>query len=77
MDVMQEVAHRSGVRVRLVPLPWKRVLRPLEEGQIDGFFGGYKTPDREAVAVFLDTPMSWAVLSIFDSKCLVFGCIAK
>ena len=77
MDVMQEVAHRSGVRVRLVPLPWKRVLRPLEEGQIDGFFGGYKTPDREAVAVFLDTPMSWAALSIFDSKCLVFGCIAK
>ena len=65
MDVMQEVADRSGIKVRMVPMPWKRVLKELEEGQIDGFFGGYKTPERAAVAVFLDTPMSWAVLSVF------------
>ena len=68
IDVMQEVADRSGIRVRMVPLPWKRVLKELEEGQIDGFLGGYKTPEREAVAAFLDTPMSWAVLSIFVRK---------
>ena len=44
--------------MRLVPLPWKRVLRQLEEGQIDGFFGY--------------APWSWAVLSIFVRKGEVF-----
>ena len=73
MDVMQEVATRSGLKIRMVPLPWKRVLKELGEGQLDGFFGGYKTPEREAIAVFLDTPMSWAVLSVFVRKGEVFS----
>ncbi|WP_319406100.1 transporter substrate-binding domain-containing protein [uncultured Desulfosarcina sp.] len=68
IDVIQEVADRSGIKVMLVPLPWKRALKMIEEGTIDGSFGGYKTPEREAFAVFLDTPLSWAVLSIFVRK---------
>lgn len=72
IDVMQEVAERSGITIRMVPLPWKRVLKELAEGQIDGFFGGYKTPAREAAADFLYMPMGWAVLSIFVRKGEVF-----
>ncbi|GAB6910010.1 hypothetical protein DESC_260127 [Desulfosarcina cetonica] len=68
LDVMREVAKRSGVMVEMRPLPWKRVLRDLETGHIDGFFGGYKTPEREELAEFLDVPMGWATLAVFVRK---------
>jgi len=68
MDVMQEVADRSGVKVVLKAMPWARVLAEMKEGIIDGSFGGYKNAEREEVAMFLDVPMSWNTVSIFVRK---------
>ncbi|WP_155324778.1 substrate-binding periplasmic protein [Desulfosarcina ovata] len=65
IDVMNQVADRSGFRVALKPLPWKRALMAMEAGLVDGSFGGYKTPEREAFAVFLDMPIGWSILSIY------------
>lgn len=68
LDVMQEVAARSGIEVVLTPKPWARVLKEVEAGSIDGAFGGYKTPEREQTAVFLDAPMAWTVIFLFVKK---------
>ena len=68
IDVMQQVADRSGIHVELKPLPWKRVLLEMKSGTVDGFFGGYKTAERETFSLFVETPISWSMLSIFVRK---------
>ncbi|MBU1169393.1 MAG: transporter substrate-binding domain-containing protein [Proteobacteria bacterium] len=68
LDVMQEVANRSGIKITLNPLPWKRVLAEMKAGVMDGFIGGYKTPEREIFADFLDTPICWTTISVFVRK---------
>jgi len=65
IDVMQQVADRSGLHIELRPLPWKRVLLEMKSGKIDGFFGGYKTAERESFGLFVEPPISWSTLSIF------------
>jgi polar amino acid transport system substrate-binding protein len=68
LDLMDEIARRSGITLTLEPLPWKRVLVEMKAGAIDGFMGGYKTPDRESFADFLEMPITWSMISIFVLK---------
>ncbi len=73
IDAMQQVADRSRIRIELKPLPWKRVLLGMKSGEVDGFFGGYKTAERESFGLFVETPLSWSTLSIFVRKGKAFS----
>jgi polar amino acid transport system substrate-binding protein len=68
MEMMKEVARKSGLEITFMPLPMKRVLLAVETGEIAGAFAIHKTEDREQYAVYLETPLSWASYKIFVKK---------
>lgn len=68
IDIFTEISRRTGLTFNLEPLPLKRVLYYVENGESDGCFGYYKTPEREAYATFLDVPISTMALKLYVMK---------
>jgi len=68
IDIVKEMCQRMGVECNIRFYPWKRVLAYTEEGKIDGGFGAFKNPTREAFAYFLEYPVHYSTYSIFVKK---------
>ncbi len=68
LDIMRELELRSGVSMQFEPLPMKRLLLYLENGKIDGAFGLHKTPEREKILIFFNTPIKWITAHLFVKK---------
>ncbi|PPC78740.1 hypothetical protein C4K68_04345 [Pokkaliibacter plantistimulans] len=69
ITAMQEVFRRLGLKTesRYVG-PWKRVLKELEEGNIDVLVAAYLTDDRKEYADFTSVPISADPTSVFVYK---------
>lgn len=50
--LITEALARMGCRVKVVEMPWARALVDLESGQLDVLPGAFRTPEREAYALF-------------------------
>ncbi|MCP4134793.1 MAG: transporter substrate-binding domain-containing protein [bacterium] len=46
VEIVQKVCKNAGVPIHLKLLPFKRALKMVKEGQMDGLFNFYKTPER-------------------------------
>ncbi|WP_168224647.1 substrate-binding periplasmic protein [Rhodoferax aquaticus] len=52
VEMVEAAARSMGLRVKWQSLPWKRALRMVELGQVDGVTYIGRTPEREAWAIF-------------------------
>lgn len=64
-DIVMELCRRTGIRCLIDFYPWKRVLSQIETGFSHGGFTGFRTPEREKFAVFLDHPLHFSTYSIY------------
>lgn len=53
VDIFNEMADRMGWKVRYVEAPFRRVLRMMEEGEVDVMLGPLQTSEREAIMAFV------------------------
>ncbi len=67
-EIIQGLFKRSHLDYHMVFSPWSRLMHQLKAGTIDGACPGFKTPDREGFAIYLDTPLNYAVFSIFTRR---------
>lgn len=51
-DVIREAFKRMGSKVKLQLVPWKRAQEMAKNGEVDGVFSAYKTPQREEIYAF-------------------------
>ncbi len=58
VDVVKRVFSKLGYDVKLVSYPLIRAFRFLAGGLVDGAFSIEKTPDREEILSYVDTPLS-------------------
>ncbi len=65
IDIMQTLAKRLGVRLRLQECPTVRCLRMLEEGSVDVSMGFAREPSREAYLYFLQPPYASPTRTLF------------
>jgi len=52
IDIIHELARRAGFDVSIETYPWARVLRQVENGEIDGAFSAYETEQRKAFCLY-------------------------
>lgn len=67
-DLIRAIAKRAGIKIQLTARPWKRLLVQVKNGALDGSAIGYKKPDREQYAVYLDSPYSYSYFRIYVMK---------
>lgn len=68
VEIIRELARRTGLDIQIEFYPWKRVLNYVKTGKADGGFAAFKTPDREAWADFVDIPLHLSVYKIYVLK---------
>jgi polar amino acid transport system substrate-binding protein len=68
VDILKELCKRVNVNCQISFMPWKRVMHYTQTGKTDGGFAGFKTPEREAFAHFLDLPFHYSKYQIFVKK---------
>lgn len=70
VDLIREAFKRMGIKPFFEPRPWKRALFDLENGDIIALSSGFKTPKREAFAIFPSEPLAMetnAVVALAES----------
>ncbi len=68
IDIMREAARRMNLGIKITPLPWKRALVEIKEG--NAFAGGmslFRTPEREEFTFFTG-PVHYSRISVFVKK---------
>ncbi len=68
VDIIYEMAHRGGLKIKIELLPWKRVMHYTEHGRADGAFAAFKSPEREKFAYYVHTPLHKSTYNIFVKK---------
>lgn len=67
-EILAELFRRSSLTSSIRLLPWARVIAETKDGRIDAGCPGFKTPEREEFAIFLDQPLNYAIFSIFTRR---------
>lgn len=69
VDIVREACKRANIKPVFKNYPWKRVLKEVERGMVDGGFTAFKTPEREKYAYFLmGAPIHYSTYSVFAKK---------
>lgn len=71
LDIVREVAKRTGIEMIPVPFPPKRLFHDVESGNILGCIGVTHMPEREEFASYIQVPVGWIATHAFvrdDSK---------
>jgi polar amino acid transport system substrate-binding protein len=68
LDIFRELSKRVGFRATVELLPFKRIWRALQRGEVDGSLELYFNPKRESFVIYSRTPMRWSVQNIFIRK---------
>lgn len=68
VSILREAAARLGVPLRLESMPWLRAIHVAEQGDVDGIFSLFKTPDRSRFLVFPDHPLSMETNVLLTSR---------
>ncbi|WP_147819572.1 substrate-binding periplasmic protein [Salidesulfovibrio onnuriiensis] len=54
VELFQEAARRADIAYELELMPWEQVVQRVRTGACDGAFSFFRTPEREAYAVFAE-----------------------
>lgn len=65
IDIVSELFRRIGQPYSIKCLPWKRVETMVKDGEADGGFPAFRTPERESFSQFLTDPLHESMYSIF------------
>jgi polar amino acid transport system substrate-binding protein len=68
VEIIQQLSERSGLPISIELLPTKRVIFMTKTGEADAAFAAFKTPGRETIAHFVDTPLHYSTYQIFVRK---------
>ncbi len=68
IEVLNELSRRINIKIAISYFPWKRVLKNIKKGKFDGGFPGFKTPEREAYALYTGVPLHYSTFNIFVKK---------
>ncbi|WP_293766254.1 transporter substrate-binding domain-containing protein [uncultured Aquitalea sp.] len=71
VDMLREAARRAHVALDIQPMPWKRVLQELRQGDVPLASPLFRTPEREAFADYLG-PVHISMLGLFVRKDRMF-----
>lgn len=52
IDIINELARRSGFAIKISTFPWARVLLELEQGSVDGAFSAYMKEERKKYCLY-------------------------
>ncbi|WP_293751420.1 transporter substrate-binding domain-containing protein [uncultured Paraglaciecola sp.] len=67
IDLLHEMASRLEVKLEIELVPWKRLLLMTKKGDVTGSFSLFKTPDREAFALYTH-PVHYSTYKLFTTK---------
>jgi len=65
VDQFIQAARRLNLKVDLIPLPFTRILRKMEEGTLDCMLFAFKTPDRQVYMDYTSVPIHVASLVFY------------
>jgi polar amino acid transport system substrate-binding protein len=65
IDLLSELFQRIGQPYSIQCLSRKRAVEKIKGGEAAGVFPGFKTPERESFALFLDDPLQLSQYSLF------------
>lgn len=68
VEIIQSLGERTGLPIKVVLMPGKRVLSMLENGKVDGAFAAFKTAKRQEYAVYLDPPLHYSIYRLYVKK---------
>lgn len=72
VDMLREAARRTHVELDIQPMPWKRVLQALRQGEVPLAMPLFRTPEREAFADYL-APVHVSMMGLFVRRDRVFA----
>lgn len=64
-EIVKEVFKRMKQDIKIELLPWSRAIKEIEEGEADGIFTLYKTPERELFANYSNEVLIPQTVSLF------------
>lgn len=68
VDIVKEGFKRIGYEVNVTIYPWARALEIIKNGEADGIFTAYKTPERETFAEYSKEILMPQTVSLFVLK---------
>lgn len=68
VDIIKALSKRSGIPIKIEFKPWKRVIYMIREGEADGGFAAFKTPEREIFSLFIEPAMHYSTYKVFVKK---------
>lgn len=80
VDIVKEIFDRMGYETKIELLPWARALEMIKNGEADGIFTAYKTPERETFADYSNEILIPQTISLFvlnDSEITFDGDLSK
>jgi polar amino acid transport system substrate-binding protein len=67
IELFQEMAKRLEIQINIKLVPWKRLLKMTETGDVMGSFALFKTPDRESFSLFTH-PIHYSTFKLFTTQ---------
>lgn len=80
VDIVKEGFERMGYNTNIQLLPWSRALEMVQNGEADGIFTAYKTPEREAFSDYSNEILMPQIVSLFvnaDSEIMFDGDLSQ
>ncbi|WP_432464562.1 MULTISPECIES: substrate-binding periplasmic protein [unclassified Agarivorans] len=68
VEIIRELARRTGFTFKIRCYPWARALENVQYGVSDGAFSAFKTETRERYAFFSNTPLHVSTFKVFVRK---------
>lgn len=68
IDIIQEVKRRTGIDIKVIPMPGKRLLYAVETGGILAAIGTTYTKKKTKWAHFVDVPIGWLETHVYVRK---------
>ena len=68
VDIVKEALGRMGYKANIKMVPYQRGLFMIREGNADGMFTVYKTPERERFAYYPKLPVMYRIVSFYVLK---------
>lgn len=68
VDIINEMAQRGRLKIKIKFVPWKRVMHYTKYGIVDGAFAAFKSPEREMIADYVQTPLHKSTYKLFVKK---------
>ena len=68
VDVLLQACKQASITCNIKFMPWKRMLKNVEDGTLSGGFAAFKTPEREAYSMYTSHPLHYSTFKVFVKK---------